>query len=148
MVKATPCRVYVVFGITIDLRCLKEPSVVYVCVFLSLMSHPLATTLVSNDRGLTKFVCAHLIMVIILGIWYSARVITGSGIRYLSACLVMVLSQLVSLYWPDTWYLSYPLSCLGSLLVIIEVLFERSQFGAAEVSGQRHQGDELKPPSS
>lgn len=116
-----------VFGRTIDFSFHKEPSVIYFCVVLSFMSPLLATTLASDNLGRIKFACVHLFLVLVLGIWYSTREITGSGIRYLSACLVMVLSQIVSVYWSGTWYLDKPISHLAGILIGLEVVLERAR---------------------
>lgn len=145
--ETTPRGVYLVFGRTIDLRFLKEPSIIYVCVFLSLMSHPLAVTLTSDDRGRIKFACAHLFVVVVVALLYSTRAITGSGIRYLSACLVIVLSQIVSVYWKDVWYVDDPLSYLGGSLIGIEVALERMRAVSAPPEDPVNHDEEQVLPS-
>ena len=145
--ETTPRGVYLVFGRTIDLRFLKEPSIIYVCVFLSLMSNLPATTLTSDDLGKIKFACTHLFVVVVVALWYSTRAITGSGIRYLSACLVMVLWQIVSVYWKNLWYVDDPLSYLGGSLIGIELALERMRALSAPPEDPVNHDEEPVPPS-
>lgn len=123
----TSQRMYVVFGRHIDLRHLKEPIVIYLCGFMSLVLHAVATILTSDDRGRMSLFCAYLAVVLLVSVWYSTKPMNGSGIRYLSYSSLVVLSLVVAVHWSGVRHLLTVIPYLGAALFVAESYVERAQ---------------------